>query len=529
MRRVALTLVFVLPALASVSTAAATPVGGSSAAAAAARSCASYRAVDVNLGKSAVSQQLRAAAADARIATQSDAGWSAVANARARKATMPDTMLSPEQVARARADAAIVETACGEGLRAAAAVPADPLNANTSAAWKKLRAITTLTRIQIAGLLGNLLYESGGALNPAQVQFGCHLPPGPCGVGIAQWTDPGPRFNGLVALANTKGVPWSNLSVQLQFVWQELTTNSGFGLNALKACSTTSCATLVVERKYERPANQSSNCSDPNASFCRRLADANEIFAAYGKPKSGYWMAGADGKVYGFGDAANFGSAPGSVVAISAWTDGTGYWTVDAGGNVSHFGSAADHGGHPALNAGERVSTISGTPSGNGYWLFTNRGRAFPFGDAHFYGDMSGAALNGPVIASVATSTGHGYYMVGSDGGVFSFGDARFHGSTGNIRLNQPVVGISPTPDNHGYWLVASDGGVFAFDAPFRGSMGGTHLNRPVNGLVAYGNGYLMVASDGGIFDFSDKPFLGSLAGSPPSAPIIGIAAFATS
>jgi hypothetical protein len=139
---------------------------------------------------------------------------------------------------------------------------------------------------------------------------------------------------------------------------------------------------------------------------------------------------------------------------------------------------------------------------------------------------MAGTHLNGPIVASVATPTGRGYYMVGSDGGIFSFGDARFHGSTGGMRLNKPVVGIAPTPNGKGYWLVASDGGVFAFDAPFRGSMGSTQLNRAVDGLVAFGNGYLMAASDGGIFNFSNKGFYGSLAENPPSAPIIGLAAF---
>jgi hypothetical protein len=49
-------------------------------------------------------------------------------------------------------------------------------------------------------------------------------------------------------------------------------------------------------------------------------------------------------------------------------------------------------------------------------------------------------------------------------------------------------------------------------------------LNKPVNGLVAYGNGYLMVASDGGVFTFSNKAFVGSLGSNPPSAPIVGIA-----
>jgi hypothetical protein len=72
---------------------------------------------------------------------------------------------------------------------------------------------------------------------------------------------------------------------------------------------------------------------------------------------------------------------------------------------------------------------------------------------------------------------------------------------------------------------VASDGGVFAFDAPFRGSMGGIHLAKPVTGMVPYGNGYLMVGEDGGIFSFSDQPFVGSLGGNPPAHPIVSVAA----
>jgi hypothetical protein len=71
---------------------------------------------------------------------------------------------------------------------------------------------------------------------------------------------------------------------------------------------------------------------------------------------------------------------------------------------------------------------------------------------------------------------------------------------------------------------VASDGGVFAFDAPFRGSMGGVKLNAPVTGMVPFGNGYLMVATDGGAFDFSDQPFSGSLAGAGSTQPIVAVA-----
>jgi len=243
---------------------------------------------------------------------------------------------------------------------------------------------------------------------------------------------------------------------------------------------------------------------------------------------AGYWMLGADGRVYGFGNAIAFPGITPHAAAMSGRKDGKGYWIVDTSGHVFAFGTAHNYGGSPGLMPGERITTMSTTKTQAGYWLFSNRGRAFAYGDASSYGDMSGTRLNGPVIASVASAGGHGYYMVASDGGIFGFGDARFYGSTGNLRLRKPVVGISPTPDSKGYWLVGADGGVFSFgDAPFRGSMGNVALNQPVEGIVAYGNGYLMGAADGGVFNFSNRPFVGSLATRAPSAPIIGLAAFA--
>ena len=48
--------------------------------------------------------------------------------------------------------------------------------------------------------------------------------------------------------------------------------------------------------------------------------------------------------------------------------------------------------------------------------------------------------------------------------------------------------------------------------------MGNVRLNKPVTGMVPFGNGYLMVGEDGGIFNFSDSEFLGSLGANPPEA-----------
>jgi hypothetical protein len=76
---------------------------------------------------------------------------------------------------------------------------------------------------------------------------------------------------------------------------------------------------------------------------------------------------------------------------------------------------------------------------------------------------------------------------VASDGGIFAFGDAPFYGSTGNSHLNKPIVGMAATPDGGGYWLMAADGGIFTFgDAPFYGSATGTSASP-----------YVSIAGDG--------------------------------
>jgi len=247
--------------------------------------------------------------------------------------------------------------------------------------------------------------------------------------------------------------------------------------------------------------------------------------------RSGYWMVGADGAVYPFGNARKFGDAAipagSQAVDLEPTPSGNGYWIVDDHGRVGVFGDAVGHGdADPArLAPGETVTSLSATPDGAGYWIFTSRGRVLSFGNAVSFGDMSATRLNGPVLDSIPTPSGRGYYMVASDGGIFAFGDARFFGSMGGSRLNAPVQSLVPDGDGAGYWLVASDGGIFAFDAPFKGSMGGTRLNRPVTGMVRFGDGYLMVGEDGGVFDFSSQPFSGSLGGRPPARPIVSVAA----
>ncbi len=121
-----------------------------------------------------------------------------------------------------------------------------------------------------------------------------------------------------------------------------------------------------------------------------------------------------------------------------------------------------------------------------------------------------------------------GFVAASSDGGVYNFGAFPFLGSMGGTHLARPVVGIAATPDDGGYWEVAADGGIFSFgDADYFGSMGGHALNAPVVGMARTpdGQGYWEVAADGGIFSFGDADFFGSMGGTRLDKPIVGMVA----
>jgi hypothetical protein len=122
-----------------------------------------------------------------------------------------------------------------------------------------------------------------------------------------------------------------------------------------------------------------------------------------------------------------------------------------------------------------------------------------------------------------------GYRFVASDGGIFAYGSgAPFLGSMGGQHLNKPIVGMAVMPAGDGYYLVASDGGIFSYgSAQFYGSTGSIHLNQPVVGMAvtADGAGYWLVASDGGIFSYGDAQFYGSTGSIKLNKPIVGMAA----
>ena len=247
----------------------------------------------------------------------------------------------------------------------------------------------------------------------------------------------------------------------------------------------------------------------------------------------GYWLATSDPivapcvclsstNIGALGDAVWHGPVPGSpVVGVTANpATGNGYWVVGADGGVFAYGDAAFRGSVPAMDPTAHVADVVGmaaTSDGNGYWLVGADGGVFAFGDAGFYGSLPGHRIVvNDVVGIASTPDGKGYWLVSHDGGVFSFGDAGFHGSLPGqgVAVND-IVGVARTPSGGGYWLAGADGGVFALgDAPFKGSMASTHLDAPVVGIAASGSGrgYWLAASDGGVFALGDAPFEGSYA-----------------
>lgn len=111
--------------------------------------------------------------------------------------------------------------------------------------------------IHAAGIVGNLMWESGG-MNPGIVEGGAGSGITPnVGFGIAQWTTP-TRQQGLINYAAKSGLPPGDLSVQLNYLWESLngnipSDNQKASLTALQNTTTVEEATKTFMDEFERP------------------------------------------------------------------------------------------------------------------------------------------------------------------------------------------------------------------------------------------------------------------------------------
>jgi len=238
-----------------------------------------------------------------------------------------------------------------------------------------------------------------------------------------------------------------------------------------------------------------------------------------------------EGITYVFSVVANNADGNGAVSVASAGIViplvSTGYWIAGSDGSIKPFGNAAYGGSMGGASLNEPVVGMAALPTSKGYWLVASTGGVFAFGTAQFYGSMGGQTLNEPVVGMAATPTYKGYWLVAATGGIFAFGAAQFHGSMGGKTLNKPVVGMAADPATGGYWLVAATGGIFAFDVPFLGTpmtinpalpSGGSNsesVTAPIVGMAATntGGGYWLVGSNGAIYAFGNAGYYNSLPG----------------
>ena len=131
-----------------------------------------------------------------------------------------------------------------------------------------------LTKVQAAGIVGNLMQES--SVSPTIAQYG-----GGPGRGIAQWSVGGrwdhSYHDNVAWYAAAHGMSRWSLQAQLDFIWFEL-THDGYGYASLRAQTTVSGATIVFQDKYEI-------CGACDQST--RISYAEQALANYGGVHSG--------------------------------------------------------------------------------------------------------------------------------------------------------------------------------------------------------------------------------------------------
>ena len=116
--------------------------------------------------------------------------------------------------------------------------------------WDYLK-VAGYSDIQVAGIIGNLYQESG--LNPARVESNGE------GIGLVQWSFG--RKQNLINYASSKGVDWSDLETQLEFLVSELDSKQFYNpykdtfMNPYSVSEATEAFCFGFERPNKAKAN----------------------------------------------------------------------------------------------------------------------------------------------------------------------------------------------------------------------------------------------------------------------------------
>ena len=316
-----------------------------------------------------------------------------------------------------------------------------------------------LTNFQAAGIVGNLDQESG--VNPSAVQYG-----GGPGRGIAQWSVGG-RWDtsnpNAVSYAASKGESVYSLNLQLEFIWDELTT-VGYGFSQLKATTNVTDATVVFMDKYEICGT----CDSTN-----RINYAKSVLAAYGATPD--WSASYVSQSWPLASAPAMKLKCGQTIAANivlkntgakTWNSSTRLGTTELRDRASIF-AGADW--VSSSRAAEIKNTVA--PGANGTFAFTFYGPTgadckpgtykeyfgvVQEGTAWFSDNGQGGPPDNQIEALIDLEPGDpagdmggggggGGATGGDDGGTVGGGDGGVDGGTGGVG-----VGNGDTGDNGG-------------------------------------------------------------------------------
>lgn len=122
-----------------------------------------------------------------------------------------------------------------------------------------------LTPAQAAGIVGNLVHESGGMNTRALGDNGTAY-------GLAQWR--GDRQDNLRSFASARGTGADDMTTQLEFMWKEMQERGD--LARVQAQSTAAGAAEAFARHYERPQGVDGPLAQM-AGWSDRLANANRL------------------------------------------------------------------------------------------------------------------------------------------------------------------------------------------------------------------------------------------------------------
>ena len=158
-----------------------------------------------------------------------------------------------------------------------------------------------------AGLMGNLYAES--SLKPTNLQNTYEKKLGfsdaeytaavdngnydnfvkdSAGYGLAQWTY-WSRKQALLEFAKASGKSIGDLSMQLDFIWKELSESYKALLSTLKSATSVTAASTAVLTKYEKPADQGESVQTKRASYGQTYFDKYAVEEYPEKLTSGYY------------------------------------------------------------------------------------------------------------------------------------------------------------------------------------------------------------------------------------------------